>query len=108
LYNIFIECGNPLKLVKLINMCLNETYKESTYADISVICFELRVVCNKEIIYCIVFQLCFRLAIKRLQANQEDLKLNSTHQLLVCANDVNILCGSMHNMKKNTSFSNHW
>jgi hypothetical protein len=26
LYNIFIEFGIPLKLVRLIKMCLNETY----------------------------------------------------------------------------------
>jgi len=26
LYNILIECGIPMKLVRLIKMCLNETY----------------------------------------------------------------------------------
>jgi hypothetical protein len=29
------------------------------------------------------------------------LKLNDTHQLLVCADDVNILGGSVHTLKKN-------
>jgi hypothetical protein len=28
LFNILIECGIPMKLVKLIKMCLNETYSE--------------------------------------------------------------------------------
>jgi len=26
LYNIVIECGTPMKLVRLIKMCLNDTY----------------------------------------------------------------------------------
>jgi hypothetical protein len=31
-----------------------------------------------------------------VQVNQDGLKLNGTHQLLVYADDVNILGGSMH------------
>jgi hypothetical protein len=41
-------------------------------------------------------------AIRRVQANQEGLKLNGTHQLLVYADDVNILAGSIYAMKKKT------
>jgi len=40
-------------------------------------------------------------AIRRVQVNQDGLKLNGTHQLLVYVNDVNILGGSIHTVKKN-------
>jgi hypothetical protein len=36
-----------------------------------------------------------------LRANQEGLKLNGTHQLLVYAGDVNIMGGSTYTIKKN-------
>ena len=40
--------------------------------------------------------------IKRVQLNQDGLKLNGTHQLLVYADDINILCGSVNAIKKLT------
>jgi hypothetical protein len=40
-------------------------------------------------------------ATTRVQANQEGLKLNCTHQLLVYADDVNMLGGSIHTIRKN-------
>jgi len=40
-------------------------------------------------------------AIRRVQVNQDGLKLNGTHQLLAYADDVNILGGSLHTLKEN-------
>jgi hypothetical protein len=41
-------------------------------------------------------------AIRRFQVNQDGLKLNCIHQLLIYADNVNILSGRVHTIKKNT------
>ena len=49
-----------------------------------------------------LFNFALEHAIRRVQANQGGLKLNGTHQLVVYADDVHILGGSVHTIKKNT------
>jgi adenosyl cobinamide kinase/adenosyl cobinamide phosphate guanylyltransferase len=49
-----------------------------------------------------LFNVALENAIMSVQVNGDGLKLNGTHQLLVYAEDVNILDGSVYTMKKNT------
>ena len=48
------------------------------------------------------FNFALEYAIRGVQVNRDGLKLNSIHQLLVYGDDVNILGGSIRNVKKNT------
>jgi hypothetical protein len=61
LYNILIEFGVPMKLVRLIKICLNETYSKVSIGKHLSILFHL------------------------------GLKLNGTHQLLIYADDASLL-----------------
>jgi len=50
----------------------------------------------------LLFNFALEYTIRRFQINQDGLKLNGTHQLLVYATDVNVLGGSLHTAEKYT------
>ena len=47
----------------------------------------------------LLFMFVLEYAIRKVEAKQERLKLNGTHSLLVCVNDVNLLDGSINTIK---------
>jgi len=53
----------------------------------------------------LLFNFAEQYVINGVQVNQDGLKLNGTYQLLVYADDVNILGGSVHTVKENAEAS---
>jgi len=83
-------------------MCLNETYCTvqvvKNLSDIFPIRNGLK---QGDALSPLLFNFALEYAIKRVQVNQDGLKLNGTHQVLAYANDVNILGGSLRTVKEN-------
>ena len=102
IYNILMEFRVPKKLVRLIKMCLTETYSRvrvgKNLSDIFAIKNGLK---RGDALSPLPFNFALEYAIRRVQVNQDALKLNDTHQLLAYADDVNILGGSTHTVKEN-------
>ena len=102
LYNILMEFGIPKKLIRLIKMCLTETYSRVRVGKSLSDMFSTRNGLKQgDALSPLLFNLALEYAIRRAQVNQEGLKLNGTHQLLAYADDVNILRGSIHTVKEN-------
>jgi hypothetical protein len=91
-----------MNLVRLIKICLNETYSNvrigKNLPDTSPIQNGLK---QGDALLLLLFNSSLGYAIENVQVNEEGLELNGTHQLLVCADDVDMLGESMSAMKRN-------
>jgi len=102
LYNILIEFGIPKKQVRLVKMCSTETYSRDLVGKNLSDMFPIRNGLKQgDGLSPLLFKFDLEYAIRRVQVNQDGLKLNGTHQLLAYADDVNILGGRVHTVKKN-------
>jgi len=89
-----------MKLVRVIKMCLTEMYSRvqvgSNLSDLFLIGSDLK---QGDALSPLIFTFALGYPIRRFLVHQDGLKLNGTHQGLVFADDVHVLCGSVHIVK---------
>ena len=85
LYNILIEIGIPMKLVRLIKMCLTETYSRIQVGQHLPDMFLIENGFKEEdALSPLFFIFALGYALKMVQTNQYGLKLNGTLQVWLC------------------------
>ena len=98
MYNILIKFGIPMKLVRLLKMCLNETYSTVRVGKhLSDVCSIKNRLKQGDALLPLLFNFALEYSIRKVQVNKD-----GTHQLLVYANDVNKLGGRVQTIRKNT------
>ena len=101
LYNILIEFGILMKLVSLRKMCLKGTYSRFRVGKHLSHMFPIKNGLKKgDALSPLLFNFALEYAIRRVQLNQNGFKLNSTYQLLVYVDNVNMLQENVNTTKK--------
>ena len=102
LNRILIEFGIPRKRISLIWMSPTETYSRVRVGKNVTDRFPIRNgLIQGDALSPLLFNFALEYAIRRDHVNKDGLKLNSIHQLLAYADDVNILGGGIHALKEN-------
>jgi hypothetical protein len=88
LYNILLEFCVSKKLVRLIKIYLNETYSKVCVGKLLSDKFPVK---NGLKQTPLLFNFALECTIRKVLENQVSLELNGTHQILVYADDINLL-----------------
>jgi hypothetical protein len=76
LYNIFIETGTPITLVKIIKMCLNENYSRVSVGKLMYEMFHIWSGMTQDAFSPLLFNFALEYVIRRVHVNQDGLKLD--------------------------------
>jgi hypothetical protein len=103
LYNILREFCVPMKLVTLIKVCLTETYSKVLVGKHLSNNFTIQNGLKQwNVLLPLLFNFSFAYTIRKIKKNRVRPKLKGAHQLLVYADDVNLLGDNIDTVKKNT------
>ena len=92
LCNILIQFGIHMKLVRLIKLCLTETFGRVRVGKHLYDMFPIRIGLKQgDALSPLLFNFGLKYAIWRVQVNQDGLQLNGTCQILICADDFFLL-----------------